>query len=190
MRLLVVSTRLTKDRLAAFASLVNDDDDITVIEADNRLPPFDEYDAVVLDGVASAPGPEVTDGRPVVLIPPATDAPLGEYFVKPVAGEISTRLPDEFPIFDRFQPVLVDTPAATVIAHVNVAFRDEPAVGQSGNAVTSGLGLEDDALANRELGRLLGRALRRPRPRSNLTGLAGIGYGPHGGMGYYHGLAA
>src|SRR5436305_717178 len=122
MRLLVVSTRLTKARLAAFASLVNDDDDITVIEADNRRPPFDEYDAVVLDGVASAPGPEVTDGRPVVLIPPATDAPLGEYFVKPVAGEISTRLPDEFPIFDRFQPVLVDTPAATVIAHVNVAF--------------------------------------------------------------------
>jgi predicted dehydrogenase len=80
---------------------------------------------------------------------------------------------------------------------VSVGFEDVPVVTETavgeGRVVSSGLGNTDDALENYELATVLRRALRRrdgAPPRNGPIGLAVVGYGPYGGMGYHHGSAA
>ena len=123
--------------------------------------------------------------------------PTGEYFAKVSAhpSALTVRVDAEFPIVDRFEP-LRPGPASTVLLTVNVGFADHPAVVErtygAGRVIVSGLGNADTALESRELGAIVSRSVRRvpTDPRQASIGIGVVGYGPYGGMGYYHGLAA
>jgi predicted dehydrogenase len=123
--------------------------------------------------------------------------PEGEYFGR-VAGAdpdgLATRVDPEFAVVDGFRP-LVPTDAGVVVA-VSIGFQDRPAVtvarrGQ-GRVVTTALGAGDAALGVPALQTILRRALqplhRRAAAPARPIGVAIVGYGPFGGMGYYHGL--
>ncbi|MDQ1397460.1 MAG: hypothetical protein QOG64_2719, partial [Acidimicrobiaceae bacterium] len=126
-------------------------------------------------------------------------APFGEYFAKPVdrGDPAHQRLPTEFALVDQVRPLEPVGEGVRVVAEVSVAFQDRAVVTERicgrGRVVVTGLGTTDEGLTHPELSRLLRRLLhgsrlgtQSHRPR----GLAVIGYGPYGGMGYYHGLAA
>ena len=131
----------------------------------------------------------VVAGRPL---------PAGEYFAKVTrqAGSLTDRLADEFPVIDRFEP-LRPHGDAVVLVSVSIGYTDHPAVVERrlghGRLLVSGLGNTDDALGSDELATLVRRALR-PVSDSNVfnrtIGIGVVGYGPFGGMGYYHGLGA
>jgi predicted dehydrogenase len=155
----------------------------------------------------------VARGTSLVAIAPALDGdgfwpdllgthtaggqPAGEYFGR-VAGTdaegLTTRVDPEFPVVDGFAP-LTPTHAAVVVA-VSIGFRDRPAVVVArrgrGRVVTSALGASDRALAAPALQTILRRALQPAGAGASAAarpiGVAIVGYGPFGGMGYYHGL--
>jgi predicted dehydrogenase len=128
------------------------------------------------------------------------DHPLGEWFAKVAPGAscaLAARLAPEFAIIDR--PVCLEVARGDGVAviEVSIAFSDRPVVVErrfgEGGMVVCGLANDAAALGRPELVTLLRRALT---PRAELTrrsreiGLAVVGYGPYGGMGLYHGLAA
>ncbi|MGH9130182.1 MAG: Gfo/Idh/MocA family oxidoreductase [Acidimicrobiales bacterium] len=108
----------------------------------------------------------------------------------------TARLPAEFVLRDQFQPVPRLSQEEEVVAWVNVGFRDEPAIVTrrvgAGRITTSGLGADTAALGDPELSALLRRCLvgTTQAGRSATVGLGIVGYGPYGGMGQRHGLAA
>src|SRR5262249_28953057 len=118
------------------------------------------------------------------------EPPPGEYYatVTSAHSHISARAPREFAVVDRFVP-LVALGAGKVVVNVRMALRDFPAVVESavgaGRVVTSGLGNTDEALRTPALVQLLGRALRPDLHCCGRNiGVAIVGYGPLGGMGY------
>jgi predicted dehydrogenase len=125
--------------------------------------------------------------------------PLGEWFAKvPFPGSGATlRLPREFSVVDELSCLEV-TGEASVLLAVSVAFADRPVVVErrvgTGRVVAAGLGQDTSAIDHPEIALLLRRCLR-PAASERLDsgrpiGLAVLGYGPFGGMGLYHGLAA
>ena len=111
------------------------------------------------------------------------------------AGPLVERLPGDVPVVDRFVPLSAGG-GMTILAAVSVGFADLAAVVErplgSGRVVTFGFGAEALAAAP-DLAVVLRRALRpraEPPARRGPVGLGIVGYGPFGGMGYYHGLAA
>jgi len=122
------------------------------------------------------------------------EPPPGEYFarVTEAHSHISDRVTREFAVVDGFVP-LVPVGVGKVIVDVNVALRDLPAVVETprgaGRVVACGLGNTDAALRTPELAQLLARALRPDlRCCGRNIGVAIVGYGPLGAMGYHHGL--
>jgi len=121
----------------------------------------------------------------------------GEVFAK-VADErhpLVTRLTAEFPLDDHFVP-LQPRDGAAVPLTVSVGYQDRDAVQiwsvGSGTVTAAGIGLSDTAVAHPELRRALRRALHlgaRPAAERESLGVGVVGYGPFGGMGYYHGMA-
>jgi predicted dehydrogenase/type 1 glutamine amidotransferase len=220
-RVLIVSPRLSDERRQALVTLVGKGE-AAFADAHGPLTGLDAFNAVLIDGPLDPQAAEslrsVTDavrhGCALVSIG-ATDGygpwaellgttagpptPRGEYFAKiaDIASPLTDRLTTEFPVMDRLTPLL-PADGASVVACVNVGFRDLPAVthrrlGQ-GHVVVSGLGNSVEALTNPDLALLLRRALTdaccRPRSEPRTIGMGIVGYGPFGGMGYYHGLAA
>ncbi|MGH9156580.1 MAG: Gfo/Idh/MocA family protein [Acidimicrobiales bacterium] len=121
--------------------------------------------------------------------------PFGEYVVSvsPDDAGIAARLGPDIAVADRFGPLQVCDGAVRVVAVVG--FHRVPAVTEvvrgGGSVVVSGLGRHDQALAGGDLAALLRRALRpRPALAARPHNLGVVGYGPFGGMGYYHGRAA
>ena len=186
--------------------------------ARSTLPPLGAFDAVVVDGPWPDAGTgwpaglreRVEKGGRVLVLGPDPDggwADLGARAEAPeVPGEVFAKVADpghglvrraagEFPLDDRFVP-LAPPPGADAPVVVSVAFRDRPAVVAwrlgAGGVVVSGLGLTDAALGHEQLGRILARALRpvaETEGPERTLGVGVVGYGPYGGMGYYHGLA-
>jgi predicted dehydrogenase len=122
------------------------------------------------------------------------EPPAGEYYarVTPVHSHIADRVTREFAVVDGFVP-LVPLADGKVIVDVNVALRDLAAVVETslgaGRVVVCGLGNTDDALRTPDLVQLLARALRPDLHCCGRNiGVAIVGYGPLGGMGYHHGL--
>ena len=83
----------------------------------------------------------------------------------------------------------------TTVLTSSIRFAHRPALVEhrlgEGTVVTTGFGPE--AADNEELGRILRRAVALPRRAHGAAtelGLAVVGYGPHGGMGFLHGTAA
>jgi predicted dehydrogenase len=124
--------------------------------------------------------------------------PHGEWFARVVSptSVLTQRVPEEFRVVDRIHPLTL-APTAQICVSVSVGFKNQPVLAEMatgrGRVVSSGLGITEDALENEELATILRRALRRgdaPYRGSRPIGLAIVGYGPYGGMGYHHGAAA
>jgi predicted dehydrogenase len=128
------------------------------------------------------------------------DHPLGEWYAKVAPGAscaLAARLAPEFAITD--QPVCLEAERGDGVAvlELNIAFSDRPVVVErrlgEGQVIVCGLANDAAALGRPELVTILRRALTPGREltrRSREIGLAVLGYGPYGGMGLYHGLAA
>ena len=122
------------------------------------------------------------------------EPPPGEYYARVTSAHshITDRITHEFAVVDRFMP-LVSLAGGRTILDVRVALRDLAAVVETplgaGRVVACGLGNTDDALGTPDLLQLLARALRPDLHCCGRNiGIAVVGYGPLGGMGFHHGL--
>ena len=141
-----------------------------------------------------APGDELAEALSGARISPPL--PHTEWFVTLAARPETIRLDDEVAVttslltFDPFDPDV------EVAATTSVRFRHHPTmlvrpVG-SGRIVTIGMTSAGAVDAHSTLGPYLHRLLRTDFPVTPVAdlGVAVVGYGPFGGMGYLHGLAA
>jgi predicted dehydrogenase len=122
------------------------------------------------------------------------EPPAGEYYARVTSAHshITDRITREFAVVDRFVP-LVPLAGGRTIVDVRVALRDLAAVVETplgaGRVVACGLGNSDEALGTPDLRHLLARALRPDLHCCGRNiGIAVVGYGPLGGMGFHHGL--
>ncbi|HUP84689.1 MAG TPA: Gfo/Idh/MocA family oxidoreductase [Acidimicrobiales bacterium] len=123
----------------------------------------------------------------------ALDAvPAGEYFGRVVAeaSDLGTRLDDEFPFVGSFRPLVTTGPATRTLLVASIGFRDHPVVTETRCGAGRVLVSAVDPTSAPSVRTLVRRALSSggaapPKP----VGIAVVGYGPFGGMGYAHGLA-
>jgi predicted dehydrogenase len=124
--------------------------------------------------------------------------PLGEWFAKPAfgSGQLTKRLPEEFSLSDRLVGLEVRGHPQSVLT-VSAGLVDRPVVVERrsglGRVTVAGIGNEAASLRHPEIERLFRRALVPPAvldAGDRLIGLGILGYGPYGGMGLAHGLAA
>lgn len=113
------------------------------------------------------------------------------------ASDLTERLPGEFPVVDRLAPIEARHDDFVTLVHVSIGFSNRPVVIErnvgTARIVVAGLGNEPEALGHSDLVTLFARALRPTtglRRRNRPIGVGIVGYGPFGGMGLYHGLAA
>lgn len=144
----------------------------------------------------SAPGRGISELLGVTSSPALAE---GEWFPKVVAGphELTDRLPDEFSVVDRPVAVQIVRDDARYLLAISVAHRDLPVVTErrlgAGRVLVSGLGATTQSLSSPAVTTVLRRALAPAgelASRARTIGMAVLGYGPYGGMGLYHGLAA
>jgi predicted dehydrogenase len=123
-------------------------------------------------------------------------APPGEYFGRvedAMRTDLGARVEAEFPFVDRFAPLAPDAGTATVVS-ASIGFRDRALVTSThhgkGRVVACALGGDDAVLAVPALATILRRALlaKPTAAPARPLGVAIVGYGPFGGMGWYHGL--
>lgn len=118
-----------------------------------------------------------------------------EWFVTLADRPEAVRLDGEVPIFSTLRTLTVIGSDTAIAATTSVQFQHEPTitVRRIGSGCIVGSGVADlNALQqHRTLGPYVARLLRPAFATNTPTlGLAVIGYGPFGGMGYLHGLAA
>src|SRR5215831_2204593 len=190
MHILVLSSRLTENRRAAFRALTRELGEPRFVASGGPPPDLAECDALVVDGLQPAQPREVLAalratverGAALVAIGAAPverdsfwadllsavagpEPPPGEYYarVTDAHSHISDRVTREFAVVDGFLP-LIPIADGKIIVDVSVALRDLAAVVETaraaGRVVACGLGNTDAALRNPELAQLLGRALR------------------------------
>ena len=158
--------------------------------------------AFVRDGgrlLAIAPVDVAPDSRLAELLGCIEDKerlPHGEYFGIVVDPEhaLVARLRSDFPFVDSFTPLRLTGESARPLIDVSVHFRNCRAVIErpleQGTVIVSALGATDSAFDSPEFRTLLRRGLRRPNEgiATRELGVAIVGYGPLGGMGYAHSL--
>ena len=121
--------------------------------------------------------------------------PIGEWFVRPDAARPeAARLRRETPVVGEFETLVVTDPSiATVVATTSIHFNDVPSIIEcqtsSGRVLVCAIAPERLATAP-EIGRYLERLAAGGSAPTNTIGVGIVGYGPFGGMGYTHGLAA
>ena len=121
--------------------------------------------------------------------------PIGEWFVRPDAARPeAARLRRETPVVGAFETLVVTDPSlATVVATTSIHFTDVPSIvecqSSSGRVLVCAIAPERLATAP-EIGRYLDRLAVGGSTPTNTIGVGIVGYGPFGGMGYTHGLAA
>jgi len=121
--------------------------------------------------------------------------PIGEWFVRPDAARPeAARLRRETPVVGEFETLVVTDPTlATVVATTSIHFNDVPSIieCQSSNGRVLVCAIAPERLATApEIGRYLDRLAVGGSTPTNTIGVGIVGYGPFGGMGYTHGLAA
>ncbi len=118
-----------------------------------------------------------------------------EWFVTLADRPEAARLDGEVPVVSVLRTLECVDSAVSIAATTSVRFHHQPTiavrrVGQ-GCIVASGVADLDAVRNHRTLGVFVARLLRADFPASTPTlGVAVVGYGPFGGMGYLHGLAA
>ncbi len=121
--------------------------------------------------------------------------PIGEWFVRPDAARPeAARLRRETPVVGEFETLVVTDPTlATVVATTSIHFNDVPSIVecQSSNGRVLVCAIAPERLATApEIGRYLDRLAAGGSAPTKTIGVGIVGYGPFGGMGYTHGLAA
>ena len=190
MRILVLSTRVTSHRAAAFRAFGERLGDVHFIGPGELPADLSEQDAIVVDGpqparplsaltalraavergaalVAIGSVPTERDGfwADLLGVVAGPEPPAGEYYARVTSAHshISDRVTREFAVVDGFVP-LIPLADGKVIVDVSVALTDLAAVVETsrgaGRVVACGLGNSDEALRTPELGQLLARALR------------------------------
>jgi predicted dehydrogenase len=117
-----------------------------------------------------------------------------EWFVtlgdRPEAARLDGEVPVSTPLHV-LRPVAGD---AEIVATTSVGFRHVPVLAVRsvglGRVVSAGIADLEALLAHAVLGRYVRRLLGPPAAPARPLGVAVVGYGPYGGMGYTHGLAA
>lgn len=122
--------------------------------------------------------------------------PNTEWFVTLAARPEAVRLDGEVPISTPLLTFAPFDPDVEVAATTSVRFEHRPTmlvrrVG-AGRIITIGMTVVEAVDAHETLGPFLRRLLRTDFPTTSVSdlGVAVVGYGPFGGMGYLHGLAA
>lgn len=123
------------------------------------------------------------------------DLPHSEWFVTLADRPETVRLDGEVPIFTALRTLDVVGNDTAIAATTSVRFHHEPTITVRrigrGCVVASGIADLKALQRHRTLGSYVERLLHPTFPASTPTlGLAVVGYGPFGGMGYLHGLAA
>ncbi len=121
--------------------------------------------------------------------------PRTEWFVTLADRPERARLDDEVPIVTALALVRPTEPAVEVAATTSIAHEHHPTITVRrlgrGRVVAVGVADLDALLRHATLAPFVDRLLRAPTPaRPDDLGVGVVGYGPHGGMGYLHGLAA
>jgi predicted dehydrogenase len=120
--------------------------------------------------------------------------PTAEWFVTLMARSEAVRLDGEVPVSSTVRTLTPLADDVRVTATTNVAMRPRPVITVRsvgcGRVVASGVADLERVIAHPTLGRFVLRLMRQDRPDApREIGVAIVGYGPHGGMGYVHGLA-
>jgi predicted dehydrogenase len=138
----------------------------------------DDPDMVSLTGVAAT-----------------AELPRTEWFVTLADTAAAVRLDDEVAVTSALRPLRACTDGIEVAATTSIRFAHQPTVMVrtlgAGRVVTTGI-TDLDALRSHPTLRPFVERLLRPVAPSRTTdlGVGVVGYGPFGGMGYLHGLAA
>ena len=126
----------------------------------------------------------------------ASPLPHTEWFVTLAARPEAVRLDGEVPITTPLLTLDPFDPDVEVAATTSVRFRHEPTITVRrvgpGRVVTVGMSAYGSVDVHATLGPYVRRLLRSDFPTTPVAnlGVAVVGYGPFGGMGYLHGLAA
>jgi hypothetical protein len=121
--------------------------------------------------------------------------PIGEWFVRPDAARPeAARLRRETPVVGAFETLVVTDPTLnTIVATTSIHFNDVPSIIEcqtsAGRILVCAIAPERLATAP-EIGRYLDRLSAGGSATTRTIGVGIVGYGPFGGMGYTHGLAA
>ncbi|MDQ3107592.1 MAG: Gfo/Idh/MocA family oxidoreductase [Actinomycetota bacterium] len=213
MRVLILAGRPSVPGAGDLGPLATPDWELTVAWSGEALPDPAGFDAVVVDDVGS-PRPledlerlaaSVEAGRPLVALGVDIDGGDGfwtellgvhsgdrvndaEYFGRVVGGaELVSRVEREFAFVDGFCPLISQVGTQTIVS-ASIGFRDHALV----TATRRGAGRVVACAVARPSAAPLVTILRRAlAPASTVVsplGIAIVGYGPFGGMGYYHGL--
>ena len=181
---------------------------IDAVLVDGPPPPLARADLDVLSGWVEAggallaidPGSTEPGGfwSDLLGVEPLPAPPHGEYALRvPDTGAdspLTVRQPAESMITDTIRPFRVRSGSS--VATISIRYDDHDVISErrigTGRVVVSGVGSTGAALENPTVATIFRRALRPPQahPSAGPIGLAVVGYGPYGGMGYYHGLAA
>ena len=117
--------------------------------------------------------------------------PPGEYFGRlgPDAGTTGDRLDPEFAFVGGFRPLVPGDGGVRALVRVSIGFREHALVTEvrrgAGKVIVSAVPTESSSA----LSTLLRRAIAAAPPSNRTIGIAIVGYGPFGGMGYSHGVA-
>jgi predicted dehydrogenase len=142
--------------------------------------------------VAARPGDEQATALTGVAV--ATDEGAGEWFITLADRPEAARLDGEVALTTPLRTLMPLNGSAEVAATSSIRFEHRPVIcvrpiGR-GRVVTVGTMDLDATLAHPIVGTFLRRLLAAPTPRhTDDLGVAVVGYGPFGGMGYMHGLA-
>jgi predicted dehydrogenase len=128
-------------------------------------------------------------------VEPVVDLPRTEWFVTLADAGAAARLDGEVAVTSALRPLRPVTEGVTVAATTSIRFEHLPALTVrtlgAGRVVTSGVTDLDALRAHPTLRRFVERLLHPVIPdRTTDLGVGVVGYGPFGGMGYLHGLAA
>lgn len=170
----------------------------------------------VLDHTASAVGPDriaalmahaEAGGSVLVVAQPGdnqaasltgvavtSEAGPGEWFITLAERPERARLEGEVPLTTPLRTLSPLNGTATVAATTSIRFDHQPVICVrplgSGRVVTVGTVDLDATMAHPVVGTFIRRLLANPTPNHTTDlGVAVVGYGPFGGMGYMHGLA-
>ena len=155
----------------------------------------DELRRYVQNGGAIIVVPQPGDDRQVELTGVVVDEvrPATERFVSLADRPEAARLDREVPVWSRLHVLREVACDVEVVATTTIASRSVPVLTMRscgrGRVLTTGLA-DLDVFDHGDVGRYLRRLLDARRPAVRTLGLGVVGYGPHGGMGYTHGLAA
>ncbi|MEM9713941.1 MAG: Gfo/Idh/MocA family oxidoreductase [Actinomycetota bacterium] len=143
--------------------------------------------------VLVAPEPDDACGAGLAGIEVIADLPRTEWFVTLAPRPEAVRLEGEVPISSALRLLRPARDGVEIAATTSVRFEHSPTITVrrigEGAVVASGVADLDALARHTTLGPFVRRLLDGVEERTDELGVAVVGYGPFGGMGYAHGLA-